>query len=219
MEAKYIGNIDRCRTQPKRHINDDNRHDEARKHLLDAIIANTNTGNLRINDDERDDNKGDVGQVAHDRPKAKECAITTRLEWLHRQVLRHLLVQLVSNPRHKVAHRADNPANTTQRCATTASCGTIVFVRLLGGFVLGLVIVLIILVVSRCLAVLVIAVVLGILASLTPVILIILVVLPAVILRRGLLLPRDRDSDGIIHLVVRIWLNKDIFHIRRLLGT
>ena len=222
MEAKYIGNINRCRTQPKRHINDDNRHDEARKHLLDAIIANTNTGNLRINHDERDDDEGDVGQVAHDRPKAKECAVTTRLEWLHRQVLRHLLVKLVGNPRHEVTHRADNPANTTQRCAATAGGSTIFFICLLGGFVLGLVVIVIICrlaVISTILAIGVVLIIASVLASLTAVILIILVVLATVILWRGLLLPRDRDSDGIIHLVVRIWLNKDIFHIRRFLGT
>ena len=85
---------------------------------------------------------------------------------------------------------------------------------------MGLVVVLvIILVVSRCLAVLIVAVVLSVLASLTTVILIILVVLATIVLRRGLLLPRDGDGDGIIHLVVRIWLDEDIFHIRRLLGT
>ena len=61
LKSQYVRNIDRCRTQPKRHIDDDNRHDKARKHLLNAIIANANTGNLRINHDERDDNKGDIG--------------------------------------------------------------------------------------------------------------------------------------------------------------
>ena len=171
---------------------------------------------MRINYDERDDDKGDVGQVAHDRPKAKECAITTRLEWLHRQVLRHLLVKLVSDPRHEVTHRADDPANATQRCATTAGRGAIVFVRLLGGFVLGLVVVLVIIIVVICrLAVIPTILAVGVILIITSV----LLSLTAVILRPGLLLPRDRDSDGIIHLVVRVWLNKDIFHIRRLLGT
>ena len=174
---------------------------------------------MRINHDERDDNKGDVGQVAHDRPKAKECAITTRLEWLHRQVLRHLLVKLIGNPRHEVTHRADNPANASQRCATTTGGSTIIFICLLGGFVLGLVVIVIICrlaVIPAILAVGVVLIITSVLPGLTTVI---LVVLSTVVLRRGLLLPRDRDSDGIIHLVVRIWLNKDIFHIRCFLGT
>ena len=87
---------------------------------------------------------------------------------------------------------------------------------------MGLVVIVIICrlaVISTILAIGVVLIIASVLASLTAVILIILVVLATVILWRGLLLPRDRDSDGIIHLVVRIWLNKDIFHIRCFLGT
>ena len=141
------------------------------------------------------------------------------MEWLHRQVLRHLLVELISDPRHEVTHRADNPANTTQRCATTTGRGIIIFICLLGGFVLGLVIVIIcrLAVIPTILAVGVVLIITSVLPSLTTVILVILVVLATIILRRGLLLPRDSNGAGITLLIIRIWLDKGIFYICRFL--
>ena len=117
--AKKVADIDRELTQHIRNVDENRRHNQARKHLFDTVIAQPNARHLRINNDDKYNHKCNIGNVAKLHPSSIRPAICFKKLRMNREkVVGEKREHSVVHFRKQCRHRAHYPSHWTNLWAT-----------------------------------------------------------------------------------------------------
>ena len=116
--ADDVANIYGKDTDDVAKVYEDGGDNNARKNTLDAVIINTETSELRIDDDQEEDNKYYIGDVTEIFPNNMDWAFFIGWDWINLDKILKNIVSAIDNIGEEAGTRTNKPANTADLIVT-----------------------------------------------------------------------------------------------------
>ena len=129
--TQNVGQVHRELTDQERQVDQDSGNDQTWQQLLDPEVTDPHTGQLRHDNDQKDDDERNIGEATHHLPRLIRSGANLLAIVINRirigvhqtrvggqETIRHVLVQTVSQPRPGGQNRTQDPTQLRNLAGT-----------------------------------------------------------------------------------------------------